>query len=152
MAQTEGAMNSIGGKIELSVNGTPTWTNISGFINMVDPGQSVRQTGVIYTADGDTPILGGGKREPLEIVVSIAYTEGVSDPFTVIEAAHLSGSQTIQLQWSPAGGGVGDYEFTSDSVGLIKNLSYPPIDPNSPAPTIVTFTIETLSYTLSTII
>lgn len=150
MAQTTGQMNTVGGKLELSTDGAPTWTNISGFLTMVDPGQGVRQTGSIFTADGDTPLIGAGKREELEILVSIAYTEGVSDPFTVIEGVFVAGDIDVQLQWSPAGGAIGEYEFTS-AAGHIKSMSYPNVDPNSASPHIVTFTLATPSYTMSTI-
>ena len=44
MAQTTGAINTVGGKVELSTDGVPNYTDISGFMNMVDPGQGVRQT------------------------------------------------------------------------------------------------------------
>ncbi len=152
MAQTLSAMNTVGGKLELSTDGVPTWTDISGFLTMVDPGQSVRQTGNIFTADGDAAILAAGKQEILQILVSITYTEGVSDPFTVLEGVHKSGSETVQLQWSPAGGGVGEYEFTTNAVGVVKNLSYPNVDPNTPAPHVITFTLETATFTLSTIV
>lgn len=150
MAQTTGAMNTVGGKLELSTDGVPTYTDISGFLNMVDPGQGVRQVGSIFTAAGDRPILGGGKRELLEILFNIVYTEGGSDPFTVLLAVFEAGDEDIQLRWSPAGGAMGDYQYETDE-GIIKNFSYPNIDPGTPAPHIVSFTLVTPQYTQSAV-
>lgn len=150
MAQTTGAMNTVGGKVELSTDGVPTWTDISGFINMVDPGQGVRQTGTIFTADGDRPILSGGKREILEVLVNIAYTEGASEPFTVVLGVFEAGDTDVQLRWSPAGGDSTEYQFTTDQ-GIVKNLAYPPVDPNTAAPAILSFTLETPQYVQSAV-
>lgn len=150
MAQTTGAMNSTGGKVELSTDGVPNYTDISGFINMVDPGQGVRQTGMIYTADGDRPIIGGGKREVLQVVVNIAYTEGGSDPFTVVLGVFEAGDEDIQIRWSPAGGDSTEYQYETDQ-GIITNFTYPNVDPGSPAPIILSFTLETAQYTQSAV-
>lgn len=150
MAQTTGAMNSVNGKVELSTDGVPNYTDISGFMNMVDPGQGVRQTGSIFTADGDRPILGAGKREMLELLVNIVYTEGGSDPFTVLLGVFELGDTDIQVRWSPNGGAVGDYQYETDQ-GVVKNFSYPPVDPGTPAPIILSFTLETPQYTQSVV-
>ncbi len=150
MAQTTGALNTVGGKVELSTDGVPTFTDISGFMSMVDPGQGVRQTGFIFTADGDRPILGGGKREMLEVLVNIAYTEAAPDPFTIILGVFEAGDTDIQLRWSPNGGASGDYQYTTDQ-GIIKNLSYPNVDPGSPAPHVISFTLETPQYVQSAV-
>lgn len=146
MAQTTGGMNSVNGKVELSTDGIPTWTDISGFLNMVDPGQGVRQTGDVFTADGDTPIIGAGKRERLTLTVNIVYTEGGSDPFKTIQTAFENGDVDIQLRWSPNGGGVGDYQFTS-AQGHVSNFSYPPVDPSNAAPIVLSFQLATPYYT-----
>lgn len=150
MAQTTGAMNTIGGKVELSTDGVPNWTDISGFINMVDPGEGVRQTGTIFTADGDTPILGGGKREVMSLLVNIAYTEGASEPFTVVLAVFEAGDSDIQVRWSPAGGDSTEYQYTTDQ-GIISNFSYPNVDPNTAAPHLLSFTLATPKYTQSAV-
>ncbi len=118
---------------------------------MVDPGQGVRQTGFIFTADGDRPIIGGGKREPLEVLVNIAYTETAADPFTVVLGVFEAGDTDIQLRWSPAGGAVGTYQFTTDE-GIVKNFTYPNVDPGTPEPHIVSFTLFTPQYTQSVIV
>lgn len=150
MSQTTGAMNSVNGKLELSVDGVPTFTDISGFNTMVDPGQGVRQVGSIFTADGDRPIISGGKREVLKVLVNIAYTEGASDPYTVLKTAFEAGNNLVQLQWSPAGGAVGDLEYLTDD-GIISAFTYPNVDPNSPAPMTLAFTLDTPQYTMATV-
>lgn len=150
MAQTTGSMNTVGGKLELSTDGVPNWTDISGFLNMVDPGEGVRQTGTIFTADGDLPLLSGGKRELLSVLVNIVYTEGGSEPFTVILGVFEAGDIDIQLRWSPAGGANGEYQYTTDE-GIISKLTYPNIDPGTPSPHIVSFTLETPQYTQSAV-
>lgn len=150
MAQTTGAMNTVGGQVELSTDGVPTWTDISGFLNMVDPGEGVRQTGSIFTADGDTPIVGAGKREMLSIVVNIAYTEGASDPWETVRGVYEAGDIDIQVRWSPNGGASGDFQFTT-AQGHISSLQYPGVDPNTAAPSVLSFTLATPSYTKAVI-
>lgn len=149
MAQTTGAMNTIGGLVEISTDGVPTWTDISGFLNMVEPGEGVRQTGSIFTADGDTPIVGAGKREMLSLVVNIAYTEGGSEPWETVRGVYEAGDTDVQLRWSPAGGTTGDFQFTS-AQGHVSSLGYPGVDPNTAAPSVLSFTLATPYYTKAT--
>lgn len=150
MAQTTGGMNTIGGKVELSTDGVPNYTDISGFINMVDPGQGVRQTGSIFTADGDRPILGAGKREMLQLLVNIVYTEGGSDPFKVVLGVFEAGDVDIQIRWSPAGGDSTEYQYETDQ-GHISSFTYPNVNPSDAQPLILSFTLDTPQYTQSAV-
>jgi len=149
MAQTADGMSFKNCKLEISTDGT-NWTDISGFSNSIDIGGGGRQTGEAYTFDGDKAIIAIGKREPVEVTVSIVYTEGVTDPFETVYTAYESGS-TLYVRWSPAGGTSGDFQYTTDP-GVVASCGYPKGEAGSGDPVLVEFTVKTASVTKSTVI
>ena len=144
MAQTTDAISFKNVKVEVSTDGT-TWTDISGFANSVEIGGGDRQTGEVYTFDGDTAIITTGKREPLEITVKAVYTEGANDPFEVVRAAYEGGT-SLYVRWSPKGGTTGDFQFESDA-GYVTNAIYPQGEAGSGDPVVVEFTVKTPKVT-----
>lgn len=149
MAQTQNAITFANCKVEISTDGS-TWTDISGFATSVSLSGGDRQTGTAFTFDGDTAIVKGGKREPLEVEVNIVYTEGVSDPFETVRAAYEAGS-ALYVRWSPKGGASGDFLFTSDA-GIVTNPIYPTGEAGSGDPAAVSFTLLTPKVTKSTVV
>jgi hypothetical protein len=150
MAQTTGHMNGTGGKIEFSSNSGGAFTEISGSVNAVDPGELVRQVGQVFTAEGDKALIAAGKQDPLEISVNIVYTETASEAFDLIETVILAGEEDGQLRWSPAGGASGDDQFTTDD-GIVRNLQLPGFDAGVADPLVLSFTFITPGYTKSTV-
>jgi len=146
--QTTGGFSFKEVEVGISTNGS-SWTDISGFAAGVSAGGGDRQTGEVYTFDGDTAIITSGKREPLEVTVKAVYTEGGSDPFEVIRAAYEAGS-SLYVRWSPKGGDASEFMFTS-AVGVVTNAPYPVGESGSGDPTMFEFTVKVASITKSVI-
>ncbi len=149
MAQTTNAISFAGAKVEVSTDGT-TWTDISGFATAVELGGGERQTGTAFTFDGDTAIIRGGKREPLEVTVRVVYTEGASDPAETVRAAYENGTD-LYIRWSPKGGASGDALFTTDAA-VVTTPPYPAGEAGSGDPVVIEFTALTPKVTRSTIV
>lgn len=148
MAQTSDSMSFKDCKIEISTNGT-TWTDISGFANALGINGGERQVGEVFTFDGDTAIIRGGKRSPLEITVKAVYTEGASDPFETVRTAYEAGS-ALYVRWSPQGGQSGEFQFTSDS-GIVTSAPYPVGESGSADVVLFEFTVKTSKVTKSVV-
>ncbi len=140
MAQTEDGMSFADCKVETSTDGSD-WTDISGFAASVAVSGGDRQSGETYTFDGDTPIIGGGKREPLEVTVRVVYTEGASDPFEIVRPVYEAKSD-FYVRWSPKGGASSEFMFTSDA-GIITNAPYPGGESGSGNLVMFEFTLKT---------
>ena len=105
MAQYTGALSWKDSQIEISFNSGGAFTDISGWTSELQIPPGVRKSGEIYTSDGDVAIITAGKREPMEIVCMIGYSEGASDAFELIRASWEAAETDNQIQWSPKGGG-----------------------------------------------
>lgn len=147
MSQTTGALSGLNCKAEVSANGT-SWTDASGFTNSVEPGGGERKVGEAYTFDGDTPIVAAGKRGPVEIKYKGVFTQGGSEPFSVVKTAYEAGS-TFYFRWSPDGGGTGDLRFTAS--GIVSAFTYPKVEAGPGDPIAFEFTLKAPSITTETI-
>ena len=147
MAQTTNAYTMKDAKVEVSSNGT-TYTDISGFANEVTVSGGERMSGEVYTVDGDTALVGIGKRQPVDIAVSVVYTEGTGDPFETLRAAYEAGS-TYYVRWSPRGGQTGEFQFTAS--GPVTAFEYPDGEAGSGDPITVSFTVRAAGITKSTV-
>ena len=138
MAQTTGAMSALDAKIEFSTDGL-AWTDISGSSNKVTPSAQTRTTGTTTTFDGDKQIVTVGNKELMEIEVQAVYTEVVGEAYELARAAFETAASAY-LRWSPAGGVVGDKQWTTEK-GIITSFTYPPSDATSADPILASFTI-----------
>lgn len=141
MAQTTDQLSFVDAEIEYSENGS-SWTDISGFANELAVDGGDRMSGEVYTAEGDTPLIAPGKRQPLEITVTVTYTEGTGDPFEdAREAYETDGGGDAYIRWSPKGGDSTEFQFTS-AKGIITAFGYPqgPVEPGDPLT--VQFTVK----------
>lgn len=121
MAQTTNAMSGRNCYIALSTGGT-SFTDISGFANAVEIDGGERQTGSVHTADTDYPIITPGKRDAITVKVKAVYTEGATDPYTVVKTAYEAAS-ALYVKWAPKGNTSGNIAFTSAS-GIVKTAPY----------------------------
>ena len=149
MAQTTGALAAVNAQVEISTNGS-AWTDISGSSNKVEPGGGDRQSGEGYTFDGDTAIIKGGKREPIELTLSFVYSEVAAEAWLAAETAYLAGSD-FYVRYSPGGGIVGDFLYTSPA-GIITSFAYPEADVEEAAPIMGEMTVKVAQLTRSTIV
>jgi hypothetical protein len=138
MAQTTGAITGAAAKIQIDVNATGTYTDISGSSQSVDAVEFTRLNGSAHTFDGDYAALTFGKQPPTEITVNILYTEVTGEAFLIAVAA-LKANHPVKLKWQPAGN-AGKY-FETPAGGKISSVSLPGNDAGSGEPLMVSFTV-----------
>jgi len=144
MAQITGAISARDFKIETSVDGA-AWTDRSGSITTIDPGERERASGNKKTFDGDTPIVTTGKLEVMEIKVEFVYTEGASDLYVDADNAQVNNT-AYYLRWHPKHGESGEFKYTTAS-GFVTKLSPPPGDSESGDPVMCSFILVTPGVT-----
>lgn len=147
MAQGTG-ISPKAGYVAISTNGS-IWTDISGYSSNVEPDGGERKSGEWYSFDTDYAGLTRGKREPIDLKVSILYTEGASDAWTVAKDAY-EGNTALYLRWAPQGNTGGNKQFTTGA-GIVTSMAYPAIEAESPDPIMVEFTIKVAVVTPATI-
>lgn len=149
MAQTTDQNTFVDAHIEFSDDGS-AWDDISGFSSEIALSGGDRNSGEVYTAEGDTPIIGAGKRTPIDVEVTVVYTEGTADPFETVRALYeTDGGGDAYLQWVPRGDTVGNFMFTTGK-GIITSFMYPngPVEPGDPQT--VKFTLKVPAIAKST--
>ena len=143
MAQTTSQVPMACGQLEISTDSCVNWSDISGEAQSLGGTEQARMSGEAYTLDGDTALLGGGKREPMELVVAIVYTESNTEAYDLVraafEAAGCGGG--FCLRWSPAGGSAGDDRITTGE-GILVSFTYPPMDAATGGPIMVGFVVK----------
>lgn len=137
MAQVTGAISGKDVLVQVSTDGA-AWTDISGAATTVTPSGGNRMRAETYTFDGDSPITTIGKQEPMELVVTIVYTEGASDAFETLRPLWENGSAAF-VRYSPKGGQTGEKMYTSPS-GHIIALNFPTVAADNAAPVMSGFT------------
>lgn len=100
-----------------------SWTDVSGFATTVEPDGGDRKAGEFYTFDTDYAGLTRGKREPIDVKLSVVYTEGSSDAWKIINDAY-EGNTALYLRWAPKGNTTGNKRFTTGA-GIITSMIYP---------------------------
>lgn len=147
MAQTTAALSFKDVKIEISTDGGSSWTDISGEANAVNVSGGERITGNAKTADGDTPIIKAGKREPVLVTVSALYTETAAAAYDKINDAYEAGDEDVQIRWSPEGATVtGQLQYTTAD-GIVKQPVYPSGNAEDGVPVPIEIVVETPSVT-----
>ena len=144
MAQTTGATTARAATVAISPDNS-SWTDISGFSNAVTGTQQDRTSGEAYTFDGDKAIVGVGKREPDEAAIKIVYTEGSTEPFSVLRAA-FENATPYYVRYTVKAATTGNKRYTSD-VGYIISCPYPEVDSTSGDPVTVEFTFKPRGWT-----
>ncbi len=147
MAQTTNSVAMACGKLEVSTDNS-NWTDISGDAQSVEGTEQTRISGEGYTFDGDKAIVKGGKREPMELVFVLMYTEEDSEAYeTVREIFEAAGcGSDFYVRWSPRGGDAGHEQITSDT-GILISFTYPPMDATAGGPILAGFTLKTPGVT-----
>jgi len=141
MAQTTGQLAGANCLIEVS-DDNAAWVDISGSANKVDPGEQTRMVGEDYTFEGDNPIVASTKMETMEITVDIVYTETAGEAFETLRAWwEVAGGQDVWMRYSPAGGNVDDFMFTSGK-GKMSGFTYPPPAASEGKPLLCGFKIK----------
>ena len=143
MTQATGSQSFYDAFVEIRPAAMGIWIDISGHGSSISEGGGDRQTGEAYTHDGDTAIIGFGKREPKEITVRAVYTEGASDPYKyVLDAYH--DHTTLQVRWSPLGGDLNEKRYTTDpTYSIVTSCPDPTGEAGSGDPIMFEFVVKT---------
>lgn len=143
MTQATGGQTFFESQVEIKPAADPGWTDISGYGAAVSDSGGERQLGEAYTFDGDTAIIGKGKRQPRDITVRTLYTEGVSDPYAKVLAAYRNGT-VLQVRWSPFGGDTNEKRYTTNATySYVTNCPPPAGEAGSGDPIMFEFTVHT---------
>lgn len=153
MPQTTTSVALACGMLEIATDlNCAGWVDISGSSSIVEQPEQTRISGEGYTFDGDAPIIEGGKREPMDIVTKITYTETAGEAFEIVRAAwEATGcGERLCLRYSPNGGAAGDALYTTPR-GIITSFLYPNMDATAGGPIMAGFTLKVGLLTVSTI-
>jgi len=127
MAQMTGHTPFTGAHVQYST-GT-AWVTFSGSMSSVEVGGGERNVGEAYTADGDIPLLGGGKRGPLEVTVNYVYAEGSTGATGMAEICRgvyeTAGGGTFNVRWAPKGSDTGNFLYTTNTATDGTHLVFP---------------------------
>jgi hypothetical protein len=151
MAQTTDQVSQGCGKLEISYDNV-TWTDISGVSQSVTDTSQTKMSGEVYTLDGNGPLIGGGKFEPMELTVAIVYTETDAEGYEIIrERFETAGCDVaFYLRWSPRGGNAGDEQLTTGNSRLTE-FTYPAMDASAGGPILAGFKLKA-GYVTTTIV
>jgi hypothetical protein len=153
MAQTTVQVSSVDAKVEIGVNGS-AWTDVSGSANKVDIGPQDRAVGNAFTFDGDASVLTYGKLQPIDVTLTVIYTEtDTTEAFEVLRGYHeTENGQTVYLRWTPLSETVtAGHNIYSTGSARLKSFQYPSVDAASGDPIIctATFTAAKITVTVS---
>jgi hypothetical protein len=146
MPQTITAMNTVNALIEVSANGT-IWTNISGSTNGIASPTQTADTGNAATLEGDYKIVTVGKYNPVELSVTILYTETANEAFAFLYAQNEIQGHPLYLRYTPGGYNGEDRFFTASASGVkaagrISELMLPGADAGEAGPALLTFKVQ----------
>lgn len=158
MPQTTVFMNTVNGKIEIAVPAvTLDWKNISGSANKLVPAPQTADTGSAATLDGQYKVVTAGKFNPLEIAITVLYTEEANEAYDVLKQAAAVPGRKLHVRWSPAGGNAGDAQFETASAsgnpapGVITSMPFPGADAETAEPTLLEFAVQATTVVESTV-
>jgi len=150
MAQTMGQIPLACGVLETSTDAA-TWYDVSGSAMSLVPSEQARNVGEGYTLEGDVAVIAGGKRQPIDLVVQVIYTESDTEAYERARAVHETAcGGAYYIRWSPGGGDVGDDRLTSGK-GVVSSFQYPQMDATAGGPIIAGYTVRVPSVTTAAI-
>ena len=146
MPQTSTAMNAVDAVVEVSTDGT-TWTNISGSTNKVDVAPVTVDSGMAATLEGAFKIVTSGKINPVDVSVTILYTETASEAAAILESRRSVRPPTLYFRYTP-GGYNGEYRYkaansTGNTVAArITEFPSVSVDAGAAGPALMTFKLQ----------
>jgi len=144
MAQTTAATSRVASKVE--VYSGSQWVDVSGSTNKVNNPEQARMSGEGYTFTGDTAIVKGGKREPIEVGFRCIYTEEAAEAWEIMRAFfETTGGADIDIRWTVVTSG---NVFTITD-GVCTRLQYPAVDASDANPIACEFSVRTGAVAVS---
>jgi hypothetical protein len=137
MPQTTGAISGVNCEVELFVGAA--WEDISGVANQVGNAEQRRMSGEGYTFDGDTAIVKGGKREPVEVNFRVVFSSAIDEGWQYVrQAFETDGGDDVDIRWTPEPGGL----VHSIDGGIVTRFNYPSAAADEAAPIQCEFTVR----------
>ena len=150
MAQTTEQLSGVANYVAISTDGS-AWTDISGFASKVECDAQVRTSGETYTFDGDAALIAWGKKEPVEVTVTLVYTEVTTPPYaTLYTAFNTAGGGRLQVRWAVKGATVSNVQYSTGSDSKVSEMPWPAPDATSGDPIVVEFKVKTATITKGT--
>lgn len=152
MAQTTGSLPLGCGKLEIQIDCTGSWYDISGSSTSMDQPTQDRLNGEAYTLEGDNAIVEGGKKQPIDFVFVVVYTETADEAWDRLEQQWRASGCSLKLciRWSPGGGDVGDLVYTTTNT-IMTQLVMPNMDASSGGVIMAGFTVRGANWTRDTV-
>jgi hypothetical protein len=145
--------------VEISTNGT-NWTAVSDATVKVDDVEMKRISGEAYVGgSSDYSTVTIGKREPVEITLTILYNEDTNSAANTIYDQFESATPRLGVRWSPRGlvGGARAYATSNDGtatgLGVMTSVTLSALDASEGSPYVLMATVRTPTlrqYTLGT--
>jgi len=156
MPQTTTQVTQSCGKVEINVNAacpdTGAWDDISGETQSIGGTEQSRMVGDAYTLEGDGALSCPGKKEPLDLVFVIVYTETDAEAYekvrTVFEATGCGAMMCAR--YSPRGGDAGEEQLTTRR-GVLTSFTYPTLDASAGGCILGGFTLHTGALTTAVV-
>ena len=152
MALPEG-MTSCAMCVEWTTSGS-AWVDGSDSISVVEPPTQERMTSEAWVFGETTPVIGVGKKSPIEVECRGVYAEGTTtaDVFYQVYAANSTGCGTLfAIRYAPAGCTTAHEVFaTATTDSRISSLTYPGGDAGSADVIMYGFTVRSTSLTRAT--
>jgi hypothetical protein len=117
-------------KVDISADGGANWVPISDYTASVTVEGGERDVAEAHVFGVDAPRTAVGKMASCRVTIRVAYTEGASEPFAVIEDA-LVDKEPLMVRFSPLGGAVGEMCWTSDTDCYVTDCPPPQGDADS---------------------
>lgn len=135
-------------RVEYSINGT-VWVDWSPWVTgvMFSGGDIAIGEHLPFDALTPTPVPGKGSMQ--QVVISIPYTEGVTDPFPIMRIAQFAPDPLIRLRFSPRGGQTGESIFTLVDAFVVSGCNPPSGASNDATPMMVDVTVAFASFTVT---
>lgn len=146
MPQSDGITNVVEAVVEVSTDGT-NFTNISGSTNKVEVSPQTADSGSAASLEGQFKIVTAGKYNPVDITVTIFYTETSGEAYAILHGQKLVARRPLYLRYTPVGYN-GEWRFyTADAngskaPGRITEFPYPGADAGEGGPHMLTFKLQ----------
>lgn len=108
--------------VEYSTDGT-TWTAMSNAVVKIDEAEMSRLNGEVYVGgSSDWAAVTWGKRETVEITVTVLYNEDATGVWGALFARFTGTNPTLGLRWAPQGLGTGNQVYATSNDGSTTGL------------------------------
>lgn len=127
-------------EVDLSPS-APSWADIDSWATEVAVSGEDVPTTEVYPFEGSAIVFAGSK-SPVELSVTIVYTEGSTDPFMNLrDLFEANDGPPVDVRFTPAGSASGNFRYTT-SGGKLTACPPPVGSGDASSATVVTFVVR----------